>query len=293
MQKTRVEKQMSGQMLELTVDGRTRSFLLHRPPGYDGSTPWPLVLAFHGATSNARLMQLFSGLSEKADEAGFLVVYPNGTGNLPNVLTWNGGNCCGFATKNNIDDVGFIRDLLDHLQQNLNVDPKRIYAAGMSNGAHMTYRLANEMTDRFAAIAGVAGPMAMAQLSPSRAISVIHFHGTDDEFAPFAGGKGPKSIYGQEFLSVDHTIANWVQANGCPPDPVIESFPDRQKDGTTIIRKIYGPGRDETEVILVVIDGGGHTWPGRSPLPLALGKSTSNIQANDWIWDFFQKHPMP
>jgi len=293
MGKPIVEKNLGGSLAELNFDGRTRSYLLHKPAAYDGATPMPLVLAFHGATSNARLMQLFSGLSAKADEAGFLVAYPSGTGNLPNVLTWNGGNCCGYATKNDVDDIGFIRALLNHLQETLSVDPRRIYAAGMSNGAHMTYRLANEMTDRFAAIAGVAGPMAMAQIAPSRPISVIHFHGTNDEFAPFAGGRGPRSIYGQDFLSVDHTIANWVEANGCPPDPRIESIPDRAGDGTTILRKTYGPGRDGTEVVLVAVEGGGHTWPGRPPLPLMLGKSTSNLQANDWIWEFFQKHPLP
>lgn len=293
MAKPVLEKDLGGKLNEIVVDDRPRTYLLHAPPAYDGATPWPLVLAFHGATSNARLMQLFSGLSEKADEAGFLVVYPSGTGNLPNVLTWNGGNCCGYATKHQIDDVGFTRALLDHLQAKLNIDPRRVYAAGMSNGAHMVYRLASEMTQRFAAVAGVAGPMALEEIAPSRPISVIHFHGTEDEFAPFAGGRGPRSIYGQEFLPVEHTIAAWVEANECPPEPIIETFPDRAKDGTTILRKTYGPGKEGAEVVLVVIEGGGHTWPGRPPLPLALGKSTSNIQANDWIWEFFERHPLP
>src|SRR5687767_15095360 len=120
-------------LLELTVDARPRSCLLHVPPSYDPDRPWPIILAFHGATSNARLMQVFSGLSDKADQAGFLVAYPNGTGNLPNVLTWNGGNCCGYATKNQVDDVAFVRALLEDLQDRVHLDPRRIYAAGMSN----------------------------------------------------------------------------------------------------------------------------------------------------------------
>src|ERR1700687_1395450 len=84
----------------LESDGRERSYNVHVPPGYDGERVWPVVLAFHGATSNARLMEVFCGLSDKADQAGFLAVYPNGTGNLPNVVTWNGGDCCGYAKNN-------------------------------------------------------------------------------------------------------------------------------------------------------------------------------------------------
>jgi polyhydroxybutyrate depolymerase len=275
---------------ELAVDGRTRSYLVHVPPSYDGSSPWPALLAFHGATSNARLMEVFSGVSDKADQAGFLAVYPNGTGNLPNVLTWNAGNCCGYAVKNRIDDVAFVRALLDDLHGKANLDPRRVYAAGMSNGAGMVFRLAHEMADRFAAIATVAGALGLERVAPARPLSVIHFHGTDDAFAPFTGGRGARSIYGMEFMSVAESIAAWVAANGCPPEPREERFSDRVGDGTTIVRKTYGPGREGAEVVLVVIEGGGHTWPGRPPLPQALGKSTRNIDANDWIWEFFERH---
>src|SRR5207249_2240770 len=114
----------------------------------------------------------------------------------------------------------------------------------MSNGAQMVYRLASELADRIAAIAAVAGPMALAECRPSRPISVLHIHGTGDEFAPFRGGKGPRSVYGATFRSVEETIACWVRADGCPETPVVIEEPPTVADGTRILRKIYGPGRE-------------------------------------------------
>lgn len=276
--------------LTLTVGGRERSCLLHVPHGYDGTTPLPLVLAFHGATSNGRLMQLFSGLSDKADAAGFFVAYPNGTGSTPNVLIWNSGGGYGYAAKHNIDDVSFVRALLARLDGELPIDPRRIFAAGMSNGAQMTYRLASELSDRFAAVAAVAGPQGNDEPHPSRPMPVLHIHGTDDEFAPFNGGVGPRSLYGTHFRSVAETIRAWVRVNGCPETPQITEEPPRIDDGTRIVRHAYGPCAGGAEVVLLVVEGGGHTWPGRPPLPLTLGKSTANLDANDAIWDFFTRH---
>ncbi len=273
------------------VDGRERSYNVHVPPGYHAATPMPVVLAFHGATSNARLMEAFCGLSATADREGFLAVYPNGTGNLANVLTWNGGDCCGYARNNNVDDVAFVRALLDDLTSAATIDPARIYAAGMSNGAQMAYRVAAEMADRIVAVAGVAGPLGLQTVKPARPVSVLHFHGTLDQFAPYQGGVGTRSVYGACFQSVEQTIRAWTLANGCPDKPKVEFFADKVGDGTAIWRKTYGPGLAGAEVVLVVVEGGGHTWPGRPPLPAQLGVSTMNIDANEWIWEFFKKTP--
>lgn len=278
----------------LQVDNRTRTYLVHVPKSYVGSKPFPVVLAFHGGASNAEQMVRFCGLNDKADQAGFIAVYPNGTGRTANLLTWNGGNCCGYALQNQVDDVAFTRALLDDLASVVKVDQKQVFATGMSNGAIMSYLLASELSDRIAAIAPVAGPMGTEKCHPKRPLSVIHFHGTDDEFATFAGGRGRKSITKTkaDFYSVEHSIRAWVKANGCPEKPREEILPDKAKDGTKVLRKTYGPGEDGTEVVLVTIEGGGHTWPGREPLLKILGKATRNISANDLMWEFFQKHPM-
>ncbi len=274
----------------LTVDGRERTYLLHVPPSYDGHRSVPLVLVFHGGGSNADQMVRFCGLNETADREGFLVVYPNGTGRTRRLLTWNAGNCCGYAVRNNVDDVKFVRELLREVAKVARVDSRRVYATGMSNGAIFCYRLADELSDRFAAIAPVSGTMGRATCAPKRPVSVLHFHGTDDLFVPYAGGRGRRSITLTRFFSVEHTIQAWVRANGCPDKPVVERLPDRADDGTWVEKKTYGPGRDGAEVVLVEIHGGGHTWPGREPPLRFLGRTTHDIAANDLIWSFFRRH---
>jgi polyhydroxybutyrate depolymerase len=278
--------------LSLAVGGLQRSAIVHIPPQYDRTVAMPVVLAFHGGGANADNMVRFSGLNDKADEAGFIAVYPNGTGRLQRMLTFNGGNCCGQAAANGVDDVEFTRRLLDDVANACTIDPKRVFATGMSNGGIMAYRLASELSDRIAAIAPVGGPMGTKTCNPTRPVSVIHFHGTDDAFAPFQGGRG-KGLSGTDFYSVPDSIAAWVEADGCGPTPVTIRLPDKAADGTTVTRTTYGPGRDGAEVVLIVIDGGGHTWPGREPRLAALGISTRDISANDLMWEFFEHHPLP
>lgn len=276
---------------KLIVDGRERNFLVHIPPKYDPKKPTPVILAFHGGGANASNMVAFSNLNDKSDKSGFIVVYPNGSGRQEKILSFNGGNCCAYAMNNKIDDVEFTRRILDNLAKSANIDPKRIYATGISNGGIMCYLLASELSERIAAIAPVGGPMGTSNCNPKRPVSVIHFHGTDDEFAPFKGGKG-KGFTGTEFYSVDHSIQAWIKANGCNKAPSILNIPDNSKDGTTITRKTFGSGKDNSEVVLIEIQGGGHTWPGQEPRLKSLGKSTKNISANDLMWEFFQKHPI-
>ncbi len=271
--------------------GLKREYLLHVPSGYDGKKQFPVVLAFHGGGSNAKGFVRFSGLNDTADKSGFLVVYPQGTGLIARIRTWNGGKCCGYAMKNKIDDVDFVRKLLDDLEKVANVNRKRVYATGMSNGAIVSYYLANKLADRIAAIAPVGAPMMTETCNPKRPVPVIHFHGTDDAFAPFKGGRG-KGISGTKFYSVDHSIKNWIKANGCNDKPKIEHLKPKVDDGTKVTRKTWSGGKNGAEIVLVVIDGGGHTWPGGPSRIQFLGKTTRNVSANEAMWEFFQKHPM-
>jgi len=279
-----------GKTRTLTTGGLNRTYLVHVPEGYDQKTPMPVVLALHGATMNGPMMAWFSGLNKKSDEAGFIVVYPNGTGTHSSFF-WNGGNCCGSAMLNKVDDVAFIDALLDDLMRAYPVDAQQVYATGMSNGAIMAYRLASELSDRIAAIAPVAGSLGTEIRQPKRPVSVLHIHGTMDEYIPFKGGRGEKSITGTDFRSVDESIWAWVTANGCAESPQIDLL-SKSGDETTVTRKTYSSGKDGTEVILVVIEGGGHTWPGMRSPAKTLGKSALNISANDLMWEFFKKHKL-
>ena len=115
--------------------------------------------------------------------------------------------------------------------------------------------------------------MGTASCKPNRPVSVIHFHGTRDEFAPFKGGKG-KGFSGTKFYSVEHSIQTWVKANGCNKEPRVTKLPDTAKDGTICVRKTDGSGNNRAEVVLIEIEGGGRTWPGQRPSVRFLGKST-------------------
>lgn len=282
----------------VTVAGLERKYRIYIPKMPSGSTPLPVVIAFHGGGGNPTSMARLSGLNAKADAAGFVVVYPFGSGpEKSSMLTFNAGNVGGYAMQKKIDDVGFTRCLLDDLATVVAVDKDRVYATGMSNGGMMAYRVASELADRIAAIAPVGGPMGTETCRPSRPVPVLHFHGTADELAPFRGGKGkgfpgvPAALR-PDFFSVDHSIRCWVKANGCVGEPRVEKLPDRVDDGMTCVRKTWGGGKNGSEVVLIEIEGGGHTWPGMDPIVPALGKSTKDISANDLMWEFFVKHPM-
>lgn len=271
---------------ELRIGDELRSYSLHIPASYQSEKPTPVVLVFHAAMMNDAIMARHCGLSEKADQSGFVVAYGNGTGTTSALRYWDAGGVRGKVS----DDVGYTARLLDDLATVVNVDPKRVFAAGMSNGAMMCYRLAAELSDRIAAIATIAGTMAIEECQPKQSVSVIHFHGSLDGLVHYNGpdDRTPKNL---KFLSVDQTMRAWVKANECPETPVIERLDALADNGTTVRRESYRAGKEGAEVVLYVIEGGGHTWPGRDPLLWFLGKSSRTVSANDLMWDFFQKHP--
>ena len=173
----------------LMMGEQKRTYLVHIPQGYEPKKPAPVVLALHGAAMNGSMMVWFSGLNKTSNAARFIAVYPSGTGKGP-FLTWNAGGFTGKMAEGRADDVAFIDKLLDDLGTVVKVDKKRVYACGMSNGGMMCYRLAAELSDRIAAIAPVAGTIAIEDSKPKRPVPVIHFHGTKDTFVPFFVAKG-------------------------------------------------------------------------------------------------------
>ena len=278
--------------VRLGVDGWLRSYQVHIPKTYDPAKPMPVVLVFHGAMMNSVTMALATGLNRKADDAGFIAVYPNGTGAGEWLLVFNAGGVAENVADKLPDDVKFTEKLLDDLEKRFNVDPKRIYVTGLSNGGMMCYRLAESLSDRIAAIAPVAGTMTCEAPHPKRPVPIIHFHGTVDTFVPDTGPDTRARVV--KFKSLEDTMTGWAAANHCLLPPVEEQLPDRFDDGTTVTRKEYRAGKDGAEIVLYTIVGGGHTWPGRdSILGGILGRTTQEISANDLMWEFFEKHPLP
>lgn len=266
-----------------------RRYEVHVPPSYDGRTPLPLVLNFHGGGGNPAAARRGTKMDTKSDSAGFILVYPAGSGRFSNrLLTWNGGRCCGYAVSHQADDVGFTEALLTDVRRFFEIDPHRVYSTGLSNGAIMSYRLACELPHRFAAIAAVSGPLEFLRCNPERPVPVLHIHGTADQNAPYAGGTGSRSISRTNFNSVPETIRSWVAFNRCEPTPATLQKGHLRTD-------TYRPGPGGAEVVLVTIEGGGHVWPGGDGLlpRFVVGSDAGGLNANDAIWEFFRKHRLP
>ncbi len=262
-----------------------RAYHVHVPPAYDARRPMPVVLALHGAAMNGQIMEWVSGLSKKADQAGFIAVYPNGTGPGGTLLTWNAGIFPGSLNPRRADDVGYIGRVLDDLGTAVRYDHKRVYVTGMSNGAMMAYRLAVEMPERIAAIAPVAGVMCLPDPMPRRPVPILHIHGTKDGLVPFEGVKNGSPF---KFPSVEECVHCWCKVNGCALTPTETELPTNH-DSLRVVRKDYSTGNAKAPVVLYVVEGGGHTWPGLDRHARFLGANTHNIVADDLMWDFFRQ----
>ena len=268
-----------------TFAGRERAYLVHLPPAI-GNSPLPLVLVLHGGGGNAANAARMTQMSALADKENFIVVYPNGSGRLDDtLLTWNSGNCCGYALDNSVDDVGFIRALIEKLQRDYPIDARRVYATGISNGGMMSYRLACELSDKIAAIAPVAGALNV-ECKPAQPVSVIAFHGTNDQNVPYNGGVGSKSIdpHPRTDQSVAYALTFWSQFDQCAPTP-------RRDERGSIVHDTYANCANGTGVELYTINGGGHAWPGGDRLTVLLDAPTQEISATELMWKFFKQHP--
>jgi len=256
----------------LTSGGHTRRFRLVVPESAQPG-PAPLVLNLHGLVENVKLHEWYTAMDEAAGARGMIVVYPQGLGN-----SWNAGPaCCGRARDEGVDDVRFLRDLVREMEGELCVDRARVYATGLSNGAIMSYRLACDASDLFAAIAPVAGVEAAPKCQPKRPVPVLAFHGTSDLLVRWEGG-----WFGLE--SPQASVARWSQRDRCqgPPAQTVYARGDVRCDAAPSCA---------ADVVLCRIDGGGHTWPGAFSTYF-LGRTSSDVDASATMLDFFLDHPL-
>jgi polyhydroxybutyrate depolymerase len=301
---------------ELAVehDGRTRTALVHVPEQAAEGKPLPVVLNFHGGGGNAREHREYVRMDALADREGFIVVYPNGTGWFEEqFLTWNAGLCCGYAVTEKVDDVGFVRALLDALETRAPVDPARVYATGVSNGAMLSYRLAAQASDRIAAIAPVAGSMVLPErrvddARPSlevparRPVPIMHIHSVDDQRAVYQGGLSepvPLTNTRTRHPNAEEVLYRWVAFAGCRAKPAVAETragpPGTATAAHSATKYVFAGCRDGAEIVLWKLSGAGHVWPGarrdlRAP---GLGSGTDVIDANEEMWRFFRRFALP
>ncbi len=269
-----------------------REYLQYVPQAHDGENPLPLVLNFHALSSNASQQVLLTGLDGKGEAEGFIAVHPEGT-TLPGteIQFWNTDIS---GSSPNVDDVGFVAELLDHLEDNLCVDTNRIFTTGMSNGGFMSSALSCVLSERFAAATSVAGiSFAEGDCDPSRAVPLLHVHGTADVVVPFEGGDSTLlsdggTLEGQaaEFVPIPGEVGEWAAEFGCSESPVVSDFGD-----DVTVEEYQGCAAD---IEFWIVEGGGHTWPG-TPTALALqdmlGFSTDDFNTTDLAWEWFVAHP--
>ncbi|MFJ7630847.1 ricin-type beta-trefoil lectin domain protein [Streptomyces sp. NPDC097595] len=270
--------------------GETYQVRVHVPQRAAGAR-LPLVLDLHGSQSTGPGQLSYSNLAPVADAKGFVVAAPTGATPSGSGYIWNVPYVTSGATR---DDVGFLRQVIDTLTDSACLDPSRIYATGYSGGGRMTSALGCLLSDRIAAIAPVAGLRAgrpdpanggrpePASCTPSRAVPVIAFHGRQDTTNPYDGG-GDNTAWR---YSVPVAQQRWAALNGCTAGPAVTQVTAH------VQRSVYSSCRGQGDVELYTVSDGGHTWPD-SPQDNGNGKVTHEISANDLMWDFFQRHPMP
>jgi len=280
-------------VVTLKHGGRERSAIVHVPRRAAERQFLPVVLNFHGGGGYGGNQKEYSRLDALAERENFIAVYPNGTGRLSGrLLTWNAGTCCAYSVVNKIDDVGFVRALIDRLADEFPIDRRRIYATGMSNGGMMAHRLAAEASDVIAAVAPVAGGLALPTIQSGRAVPVLHIHSVDDPRALYSGGLGPPFPLTQSQVfhpNIDEMIKRWANHNGCAPEPMVADR--RTARGHSATQYIFPDCRDGAAVALWKLTGAGHVWPGgkQKVLERILGPSTEVIDANREMWEFFKR----
>ena len=271
----------------VVAGGLSRKYTLITPANVPN--PIPLIIVFHGGRQNADAARRYTRFDEFAARENVAVVYPQGLDN-----NWSDGRVSEDLTQRaaaNIDDVDFTLQIIAQLEGERVVDPKRVYLTGASNGGMMAMRAGCELGDRIAGIAPVIANQPVDWQCKAKRLAALFIHGTDDEYMPFAGGQLAVTKTRQnlgQVRSVDETIAVFKRINAC--DSVKE---------TVTLDKV---GRDETKAIVtnyacknaplkhIVIEGGGHTWPGARTGVIAdmlLGKTSQEVNATAVIWNFF------
>jgi polyhydroxybutyrate depolymerase len=286
-------------MMSIAVGGLERRYVVHVPPGYSRKTHWPVVIMFHGGGGTAKAAMWKTGFAVKADQEGFLAVFPEGTPRDPslssrfigNPQTWNDGSKREIgAVKRKVADVEFVFAMIEELKERFNADARRIYATGFSNGASMSFRVARELSHIIAAVAPVAGADWLHGKRPDRPVPLLYITGTADPLNPLKGGEiriGAKS-YGKK-PPIQQMIDRWVRLHDCRAKPRVVY----NKEGARGVA--YGSSHDPDLVVLYTIDGHGHYWPGgKSALPVRLaGNNTAELMATVLIWDFFKARYLP
>jgi len=268
----------------IVVDGIKRTYYICLPPKYNSKKAYPVLFVFHGGESNAKNILKVTKFRNYQSKYNFILVAPNGLGRFKQefLLTWNAGHCAGYARDSKVNEINFFNAIIEQIANLYNIDRKRIYLTGISNGAMLTYKIASLLPDIIAGIAPVAGAMNYIPNSHKNPIPVIIFHGTEDKHILYKGGI-PLHIF-EEKSRVDNSVSSavnfWVKNNKCSIQPI------RNKTKNIIIDK-YTNCENNANVILYTIIGAKHAWPGGKKDSLFGDNPSREINASKIILDAF------
>ena len=272
-----------------TPDGRARTFRLYVPASLEPGERVPLLLALHGGLGWGAQFAVNSGFDGLAESNRFIVVYPDGTNTRSGdtkLLTWNGGLCCRPASEQQVDDVTFLRLLIDRIEAEQAIDPGRVFVTGHSNGAILAYRLACELSDRIAAI-GVQSGVIGVPCHPATPVSVFHLHGLADTNIPIDGGRG-SGPSGVEFPSARDAPVTFASLNGCQLGPIEQPDPAN----TEVLSRLWSRCGADTSVRFVTVAGASHAWMGHPTSAASLvGVPYGGFDASRAIWSFLEAVP--
>jgi polyhydroxybutyrate depolymerase len=291
-------RRLEGPALEraaLQSGGRERTYALVDPAGPAPAAGKPaalrpLLLALHGRGGTGEGQARLTQLGVLAAREGFLLAYPDGIDR-----SWADARGVTPASQKGVDDVAFLSALIDHLVKTRGADPRRVYAAGMSNGGFLSLRLACHLSDRIAAVVSVAANLATkeaAACTPARPIPVAFILGDRDKLVPYGGGM---LAQGRGEVLSGAASAQWFAGrNGCGPQPVEETLP-ATAEGARTVRLRYPGCQSGVEVLLYTVQGGGHAWPGGwEYLPEAIiGKTSRDFDASEEAWRFLSRFSLP
>lgn len=288
--------------VEFDHDGRRRTAVIFIPrTDQISATGWSLVMMLHGGGGSANNVIESTGWAELGEKEGFITIFPNGTPRnekrresfLGNPQTWNSGGKQSLAagelsaTAKDIDDVGFLGELIERVQREMRIDPKRIYVAGHSNGAGMAYRFGFERSDLVAAVGVVAGTFYLNPKPLTSPVSLIQIVGDIDPFTPMAGGKVTIAGRTASMPPALQSPRTWASMLG------LQSEPKTMQDNSTLSVLVWGPAKNGAEVRSIVINGHGHAYP--SPTDsfhpaFLFGSTVKTLNATETMWRFFQDH---
>ncbi|MBI2281187.1 MAG: T9SS type A sorting domain-containing protein [Bacteroidetes bacterium] len=274
-----LQNDVFGQNFSFNYDGLLRTYIVHLPPNYSPVSTYSLVLNLHGYTSSASAQEQYSNFNVVADTANVIVVYPDGVNNA-----WNSGWSSPYHSG--VDDVGFLSALIDTMLSNYSINPCRVYSIGMSNGGFMSHRLACELENKIAAIAGITGMLADSvafYCQTTRAVPIMQIQGNADPVVNFNG-----SAFA--YRSYNDMITWWNNHNGCNTSPSIVNYPNLNlTDNSTAELSIYNQCDGNSKIYGLKILNGGHTWPGGSIDIPSNGNTNRDIHASSEIWKFLSQ----